>query len=170
MPRSLPRSVLPRIVSLAILLLATSAYALRQGQRAPEINLRDLSGNQVTMASLRGRVVLVDFWASWCAPCAEEMPVLERFQRTYGGRGFTVIGVSQDHTVDNVRTFVRQHPVSFPIVHDPAHAVAGRYRPPRMPSSYIVDRNGVVRHVHEGFRAADAATMEREIRALLGDR
>ncbi len=151
----------------AVLAVAASALALSAGQRAPEIGLRDLEGNNVTMASLRGNVVLVDFWASWCGPCAEEMPVLERLYTTYRGQGLRIVGVSQDRNASNVQGFLREHRVSFPIVHDAQHAVAGRYSPPRMPSSYIIDRSGVVRHVHEGFRASDAARMEREIRALL---
>lgn len=158
------------LVMAAILLAAASAYALRTGERAPEIGLRDLNGNQITMSSLRGRVVLVDFWASWCEPCAEEMPVLERLYRQYRGQGFTVVGVSQDRTLSNVQSFMREHRVSFPIVHDAAHQVAGRYRPPRMPSSYIVDRQGVVRYIHEGYRSGDARVLEREVRALLTQR
>lgn len=167
-------SFLRRVPSLAAagaaavaLLAAASAFALSVGERAPEIGLRDLDGNRITMSSLRGNVVLVDFWASWCEPCAEEMPVLERLYQRYRDQGFRVVAVSQDRQVSNVRSFLRQHSVSFPVVHDASHQVAGRYRPPRMPSSYIIDRNGVVRHVHAGFRSEDARTMEREIRALL---
>lgn len=166
MSRFTPR--VPFFISLvAILLIAGSATALNTGARAPEIGLRDLNGNNVTIASLRGNVVLVDFWASWCEPCAEEFPVLERLYNRYRGQGFTVIAVSQDRTADNMRGFLRQHTASFPVVLDANHAVAGRYRPPRMPSSYIIDRQGVVRHVHEGFRSSDARTFESEIRALL---
>lgn len=164
------RAVLCAVVAAALVSLAVvPAAALNRGARAPEIGLNDLDGNAIRMAGLRGKVVLVDFWASWCAPCREEMPVLERLHNTYKDRGLVIVGVSQDRNVGNIRTFLRQTPVTFPIVHDAAHAVAGRYGPPRMPSSYIIDRRGVVRFVHGGFRAGDGATMEREIQGLLGD-
>lgn len=166
-----PRRFAAALAALSVVSLVTaSALAIEEGARAPEIGLRDLSGQPVTMASLRGRVVLVDFWASWCEPCAEEMPVLERLHQQYRGQGLTIIGVSIDRDAANVRQFVQRHPVTFPIVHDGSQQVAGRYGPPRMPSSYIIDRNGIVRHVHAGFRASDAQVMEQRIRALLTQR
>jgi peroxiredoxin len=79
-----------------------------------------------------------------------------------------VIGVSQDRSADNIAPFLRRHPVTFPIIHDAGNAIAGRYAPPTMPTSYLIDREGVVRHVHRGFRAGDAEAIEREVRELLG--
>mgnify|MGYP006279542103 CR=1 FL=1 len=155
------------LIAVSLLGLAATAYALRPGERAPEIGLRDLDGNRVTIASLRGNVVLVDFWASWCEPCAEEMPHLERLYQRYRDQGFRVVAVSQDRRLSNVRSFLRRHSVSFPVVHDASHQVSGRYQPPGMPSSFIIDRRGIVRHVHEGYRSGDERAMEREIRALL---
>jgi peroxiredoxin len=165
---TLSRRVPSLLAVAAVLLITATAFAqLRVGARAPEIGLQDLNGNRITIAGLRGKVVLVDFWASWCEPCAEEMPILQRLYNTYHGAGLEIVGVSQDRSVDNARTFVSQHHVGFPVVFDGAHAVAGRYRPPRMPSSFIVDRAGVVRHIHEGYRSGDARAFESEIRALL---
>lgn len=155
------------VVSAAVLAITASALALDPGARAPEIGMRDLQGNQVTMASLRGRVVVVDFWASWCEPCADSMPVYERLYAQYRERGLTIVGVSQDQRVDNARQFATRHHLSFPVVFDEGHAVANRYRPARMPTAFVIDRTGIVRHVHAGFRSGDAAGLEAEVRALL---
>lgn len=155
------------VLATAMLTTALSASALGTGSRAPEINLESLDGDQIRMRGLRGKVVIVDFWASWCAPCREEMPVLNRLYETYKDQGLVVIGVSQDERTRDARGFLRRTPAAFPIVIDSEHAVAGRYSPPRMPTSYIIDRRGVVRHVHEGFRSGDERTIERQVRALL---
>ena len=96
------------------------------------------------------------------------MPVLEKLYKKYKDRGLVVVGVSVDNELANVKTFLKTMPVSFHIVHDGTKEVANRYKPPKMPSSYIVDRNGVVRHVHGGYRDGDAAKFEAEITALLG--
>ena len=163
------RSVLAPGLFIALSLLATTgAMALDAGARAPEIGARDLDGHRWSLESLRNKVVIVDFWASWCDPCREEMPVLERLHHRYQSRGLVVIGISVDRTDSNVRDFLRRTQVSFPIIHDARHQIAGRYSPARMPSSYIFDRRGVVRHVHTGFRPGDARAIEREVRELLG--
>lgn len=143
------------------------AHALNTGARAPELGLPDMAGQVVRLEGLRGQVFIVDFWASWCGPCADEMRVLERLYTQHRGSGFNVIGVSQDGSASNIQQFLRRIPVTFPLVLDTGHVIAQRYAPPRMPTSYIVGRDGVVRHVHAGFRNADAAVMEREVAALV---
>jgi peroxiredoxin len=165
--RSVTSLVLSTALALALWAPVAPAFALDAGDRMPEIGLTDLSGKKVTAASLKGKVVIVDFWASWCAPCKEEMPVLQRLHKKYGPKGLVVVGVSVDNDASNVKGFLKKLGVSFPIVHDAKHAVSERYSPPTMPSSYIVDRKGIVRHVHKGFRAGDAKKMEAEVKALL---
>jgi peroxiredoxin len=147
---------------------AAHAGALDAGAKMPEIGLKDLSGRVVNTASLAGKVVVVDFWATWCAPCREELPVLQKLYKKYGAQGLVVVGVSVDKESDNIKQFLQKMPLSFPIVHDAAHSVSGKYAPPRMPSSYIVDRKGIVRYVHGGYRAEDGAGFEKEILGLLG--
>jgi thiol-disulfide isomerase/thioredoxin len=169
-PRLMQRTVVVfgTVLSLALGWLADPALALDAGARLPEIGLTDVRGVRVDAASLKGKVVIVDFWASWCGPCKEEMPVLERLYKKYKSRGLVVVGVSVDQELGNMKSFLKQVPVSFSIVHDAEHKVAGRFKPPRMPSSYVVDRNGIVRYVHAGFRDEDAAKLEAEVSALLG--
>ena len=166
-PRSPLRLLVPVLVVLALVGVVVPAYALGVGSRAPELGANDANGQRVTVAGLRGKVALIDFWASWCEPCKQELPVLDRLYRRHRERGLVVVGVNIDRSVDNMRRFLARTPVSFPVVHDAGQRIAGRYRPPRMPSSYLVDRRGVVRYVHEGFRAADASTIERHIEELL---
>jgi len=155
------------IAALGFATAAISAAALDPGARAPEIGRNDLSGRPVRMEALRNKVVIVDFWASWCVPCREEMPVLNRLYERYRNQGLVIVGVSVDRERSNVTDFLRRNAVSFPIVHDPERQVADRYRPSTMPSSYIIDRRGIVRHVQAGFRAGDAQVIEQRIQALL---
>jgi len=151
----------------SLAMFAPSALAIGAGTMAPEIGIKDLAGRGVNIASLKGKVVLVDFWASWCAPCREELPVLESLYKKYRGKGFEVVGVNQDESQDNVKKFLTGMQLSFRVVHDRGGAVANRYEPAKMPSSFLIDRKGIVRHVHSGFRAADKGALEKRISALL---
>jgi peroxiredoxin len=157
------------MIALASMLGVQGVRALDAGQPFPKIGVKDLKGRTIDAGLLRGKVVIVDFWASWCEPCREELPVLDRLYRTYGERGLVVVGVSVDNRLDNVHGFLRKHPVSFPVVHDAHHVLSRRFEPPTMPSSYIIDRKGIVRHVHRGFRAGDAVRLEAQVKALLKD-
>lgn len=155
------------LIAVAIAGLAHIASALEAGVAAPEIGLTALDGTRVSLASLRGKVVVVDFWASWCAPCKQEMPVLESLYRRFKPQGFVVVGVSVDNERSNAQRFIQGVRVSFPIVHDADHAVADRFHPPKMPTSYVLDKAGKVRFVHGGFRAEDGRKLEQEIASLL---
>lgn len=172
MPKKSMKSVLSlgRCVALGLVLTlsAANAEALDSGAKMPEIGLKDLSGKPVSLASLAGKVVVIDFWATWCAPCKEELPVLQKLHKKYGSQGLAIVGISVDKDAGNLPDFLKKLAVTFPIVHDANHTVTGRYAPPRMPSSYIVDRKGIVKYVHGGFRADDAATFEKQIQELLG--
>jgi len=152
----------------AALLITSYVCALEEGARAPAFSGQALTGNQtLSLADHRGSVVVVDFWASWCEPCREAMPAIERIYQRYRSSGLVVIGVSVDSGADDARSFYRERGVSFPSLVDADRSIAGRYRPPTMPSTFVIDRRGVVRHVHSGFRAGDARTLEAQIRELL---
>ena len=124
-------------------------------------------GKPVTLAGLKGNVVYVDFWASWCVPCRLSMPLLEALNKRNKSRGFAVVGVNKDATAADARKFLAKVPVSFALVQDGADAAARAFDVKAMPSGYLVDRKGVVRHVHRGFTAETGAALEKEIDSLL---
>ncbi|MCG8553746.1 MAG: TlpA family protein disulfide reductase [Proteobacteria bacterium] len=143
------------------------AQALGPGELAPNAQFTDLSGRSFKLSTLRGKVVVIDFWASWCAPCRREMPFLEQLYRRYSGKGLVVVGVSVDKQRRHIDEFLRQVKVSFPIVHDKRHRIAKTYKPPKMPSTFVVGRQGYVRFVHAGYHQRDVPVLERQIRTLL---
>ena len=148
-------------------ILSSTALALDAGTKMPALALTDLTGKPIAAKDLAGKVVIIDFWASWCAPCKQELPALEALYKKYKAQGLVVIGVSVDNELANATALAKSLKLSFPSTHDAKHAVADQFDPPRMPSSYVIDQKGIVRHVHEGFRAGDEAAIEREIRTLL---
>jgi len=150
-----------------LVLGSTPALALEAGKPMPELGVTDLHGKRVDRASLEGKVVLIDFWATWCAPCKQELPVLQRLQTKYAKHGLVVIAISVDSDADKVRAFVKRMGLSLRVIHDADHALAERYGPTKMPSSYLVDREGRVRRVHAGYRKGDARKLEAGIRSLL---
>jgi peroxiredoxin len=155
--------------TLFALLLSVRAQALSPGEVVPEVGIADLQGKPVKLAEMRGKVVLVDFWASWCAPCREELPWLEKLYAAHRARGFEVVAVNQDESVENARRFLKAHPLTFRVAHDIGGKVADRFSPAKMPSSFLIDGKGKVRYVHAGFRAADAKSIEAEVSKLLAE-
>jgi thiol-disulfide isomerase/thioredoxin len=152
---------------LGFLLVSTSAEALDIGDAPPAIDLPDQSGANVSVPELRGKVVLVDFWASWCGPCRHEMPVLQALHEKYAGEGLVIVGVNIDRNPKKMRSFLKGSPVTFRIVHDPKKKVAAAYELSAMPTSYFIGRDGTLRYIHEGFREEDAAAIEAQIKSLL---
>jgi cytochrome c biogenesis protein CcmG, thiol:disulfide interchange protein DsbE len=140
------------------LLLGPCVHALEAGQPAPA-----LTGMEA------GRVVYVDFWASWCVPCRKSMPALEALYRKHGAAGFTVVGVNKDVSDEDARRFLARVPVTFTLVKDADDAIARSFKVKAMPSGYLVDRRGIVRRVHRGFTEDTAAELEKEIQSLLGE-
>ena len=150
-------------------LAAPVAGALAPGENPPAIGLADQHGNVVDLTKLRGKVVLIDFWASWCGPCKQEMPVLEALHKKYAKRGLVIVGVNIDNQKKKMANFLEANPVTFRHVRDEKLRVASAYEPPTMPSSYFIGRDGKVRFVHAGFQKKDAAKFEAQIQALLAE-
>lgn len=152
-----------------VLAACTPALAIEAGAPAPEVAAARLGepASHLSLRSMRGQVVYVDFWASWCVPCRLSMPALDALYREHRARGFTVVGINKDVSAEDAARFLKRVPVTFPLVQDTGDVAARAFDVKAMPSGYLVDRRGVVRKVHRGFTGETAAELAREIEVLL---
>lgn len=156
------------VLAALLILLSIPAAAVETGMPAPSVSMAPLEGGTpVTIAGLKGSVVYVDFWASWCVPCRLSMPTLDDLYKRNKSRGFAVVGVNKDAAVADARRFLAKMPVTFSLVQDGEDVAARGFDVKAMPSGYLVDRKGIVRHVHRGFTAETGAALEKEIDSLL---
>jgi peroxiredoxin len=158
--------------SSALILLYTLFWPLYShsagvGEAAPPFSLKDMKGNTVTLESFKGKVVFLDFWATWCGPCKEEFPELEALYQKYGKEGFEVVGISVDKSESNVAEFLKKRPVSFTILTNTKGDVAETYGLPGMPTGFIIGKDGVIRYRHAGFSKAFLPLYEKEIVELI---
>jgi peroxiredoxin len=160
--------MLKKLLSLTCgLLLVAPLSADEVSGPAPEFALAAKDGGQVSLAGLEGQVVMVNFWASWCGPCREEMPHLEALHQRYSSLGFTLLGVNVDKDSGDAAEFLEDTPVTFPILLDPESAVSELYDVIAMPTTVLVDRNGNKRFIHHGYKTGYENDYQAQIRALL---
>ncbi len=126
--------------------------------------------DSIDLTSLRGKVVYLDFWASWCAPCRQSFPWMNELQKQYADRGFVILAVNLDHERLDAERFVRKLAPAFQIRYDPDGDWARRFEVHGMPTSVLLDRTGRSRFTHIGFRNADAAQYEQQIQQLLAEK
>ncbi|MBA1148101.1 TlpA family protein disulfide reductase [Ectothiorhodospiraceae bacterium WFHF3C12] len=157
--------------ALAVIMLALAfsgaALALSKNEPAPGFTLKSNSGDNVKLSELRGQVVMVNFWASWCGPCRQEMPLLDALHQRYKSLGFTVLGVNVEEDPAAARDLLDEVPVSFPILFDSSNRVSEAYEVDAMPSTVILDRDGNVRYIHKGYVPGDENKYQEVVRALI---
>ena len=163
------KSFMPRpiTVGLAVALTALSASAVDIEGPAPDFTLQARDGGTVSVSDLRGQVVMINFWATWCGPCRQEMPHLEALYERYGELGFSLLGVNVEEDPSGADKFLEETPVTFPILFDPENAVSKLYDVVAMPSTVIIDRAGNVRFVHHGYEPGYENDYQTQIRTLL---
>ena len=140
------------------------------GQEAPAVRLPALSsGEDVSLDSLRGKVVYLDFWASWCGPCRVSFPILEALASELGPSGFEVLAINVDEVEADAQEFLSEVPVSYLVVRDAKGVSPQAYGILGMPTGYLIDREGVVREIHQGLRKSGGDQLRTEIVKLFGD-
>jgi thiol-disulfide isomerase/thioredoxin len=168
------RPNLPPLLLVACIALAPGvvpvAHAAAVGEAAPALTLADAHDATVSLAQLRGKVVYVDFWASWCGPCKRSFPWMNELARRYGKDGFTVVAVNVDKKRSDAERFLTQVPAEFMVLFDPAGATPAAWNVKAMPSSYLLDRNGRVALVTQGFHDDERGPLEARVRDLVGAR
>jgi len=141
---------------------------VKPGEAAPNFQLRDIEGRMVALSDLRGKVVLLNFWATWCGPCRVEMPAMEQLYRTYSRKDFEILAVSTDpQGVAVTRPFQQEHHLSFPILHDAEYRVGLTYGARSLPMTFMVDRQGVVRQQIFGARDWGAPEAHQLVQMLI---
>ncbi|NOT96862.1 MAG: redoxin domain-containing protein [Nitrospira sp.] len=141
---------------------------VKLGEPAPNFRLRDLNGQMVSLSDLRGKVVLLNFWATWCGPCRVEMPAMEELYRTFSRNDFEILAVSTDAQGASVtRPFQQENHLTFPILHDADYRVGLTYGARSLPMTFMVDRQGIVRHQIFGARDWAAAEAHQLVQMLM---
>jgi thiol-disulfide isomerase/thioredoxin len=124
----------------------------------------------IDLAQHKGKVLYLDFWASWCGPCAKSFPFMNQLQETFSAQGLTVVGINLDENPEDAKTFLAQYPANFTIVADKGEECARQFDVKAMPSSYLIGRDGIIRHVHLGFRKDEEKELREMVEKLLAEK
>jgi len=156
-------------VGLLITLFAATSLASSgmEGQPAPDFALKSSTGENLRLSEYRGDVVMINFWATWCGPCRQEMPLLDELYNRYERVGFNLLGVNIDDDSRRAMQMIDELGVDFPVLFDSRKEVSEMYDVATMPVTVLVDREGTVRYVHQGYKAGDEDTYLDKVRSLL---
>ena len=145
-----------------------SLYAIEAGNLIPSCQVKALGkSNTEDLQKYKGQVIYVDFWASWCGPCSHSFPFLEDLHQKFKDKGLKIIAINMDENVEDAKDFLEKTPATFEVVSDVSAQCAKDFDVKAMPSSYIIDRQGVVHKVHFGFRQEDTQTLLRLVETLI---
>ena len=155
------------MLCLTMLFTMSFAQASQPGSKAPNFTLKSRSGKNLKLSEFRGQVVMINFWASWCAPCRKEMPLLEKIYKKHRRLGFTLLGVNVEQNTSAAKNYLKNVRVSFPVLFDNTNKTSKLYQVSAMPTTVIIDRSGKIRFVHKGYKAGYENSYKKEIRKLL---
>lgn len=158
----------PRLaLSLVLMLGLSSVQAESMNVPAPDFTLESRQGENLRLQDFRGEVVMLNFWASWCGPCRQEMPLMDELYEQYKDLGFTILAVNVDEDRGEAHRFLDKVPVSYPILYDPESNVSEQYEVQAMPTTVMIDRDGNARFLHRGYQPGYEDDYEEQIRQLV---
>ena len=160
-------SKLRGLITATCFLVSSNAMAVEPDQDVPDFTLKAFTGENIRLEELRGQVVLINFWASWCGPCRQEMPILQKIHERYEPLGFTVLGVNVDEEPAKATRIIERLDLDFPLLLDSNQQVSEAYDVNAMPFTVLVDRSGVVRYVHRGYKPGDESNYVNKLKPLL---
>lgn len=156
---------LQRLFSVLLLLITVSTHA--NDIEAPNFTLESNQGAPISLKQQRGKVVLINFWATWCGPCRKEIPALEALYKVYKNQGLEILAISVDNDPDVAKTFIATQDTSFPVLFDPENTVNTAYHAMAMPTTAIVNQDGQLHYVHQGYKPGTEELYEHYIQTLL---
>lgn len=154
-------------MAVAMMLVTGQVLAANTSGPAPDFTLKSRSGENIKLSELRGQVVMINFWASWCGPCRQEMPILDQLYQRYEPMGFTLLGVNVEEDSAAAEKVLREIPVSFPVLYDSKNQVSENYQVRAMPSTFLIDRDGKVRYLHKGYKPGYEEAYQQQVRELI---
>lgn len=151
----------------ASLLVLMLIAGFAQANPAPDFTLKSSTGDNLRLAEQRGKVVMLNFWASWCGPCRKEMPLLDEMYKRYNEAGFELFGVNVEANTDDAKKLLKELGTSFPILWDGDSKVSKLYQVNAMPTTIMIDKDGNIRYVNRGYKAGDEEKYREQIRELI---
>ena len=157
------------IISLGLLLGCShrEQMGLAPGNNPPQFELKNLNGEVASLASFKGKTVLLNFWASWCGPCRQEMPLLDAMSQRYSAAGFVLLGIDVEEDNTDAKKIVKDLKISYPILFDTENKVSKLYSVETMPTTVMVDKKGKIRFINHGYKAGDENKYRDQIRELI---
>jgi peroxiredoxin len=155
------------LILVTALLIAGRLSAAALSGPAPDFTLKSNGGDNIKLSELRGQVVMINFWASWCGPCRQEMPLLDQLYQRYQPMGFTLLGVNVEEDSSAANKVLKEIPVTFPILYDTRNKVSENYQVKAMPSTVLIDRDGKMRFLHKGYKPGYEQEYQQQIRELI---
>jgi thiol-disulfide isomerase/thioredoxin len=164
-------SKLTYLITLLLVVANQNVFAVDSGASLPECTLETMGNKQnLSLSQYKGKVLYVDFWASWCGSCAKSFPFLNEMHEQLKDKGLQIVGVNLDENVDDAKAFLAKYPASFTVAADVSKQCAKYFAVKAMPSSYLIDRKGIVHHVHLGFKPGEAQEIRLLVEKLLSEK